>query len=117
MFTIAKEFHFSASHALYDFPPDHKCYRLHGHNYVVVVELQSRRTDEKGVVLDYGELSPVQSYIDQTLDHRHLNDVLPFHPTAELLAEHLYKVFRLFIEHLASVTVKETEKTSATYRP
>ena len=39
MFRIRKEFHFSASHRLEHLPPDHQCARLHGHNYVVVVEL------------------------------------------------------------------------------
>lgn len=39
MFRIRKEFHFSASHQLTHLPPDHQCARLHGHNYIVVVEL------------------------------------------------------------------------------
>ncbi len=36
MFTITKEFHFSASHQLSHLPEDHQCARLHGHNYVAV---------------------------------------------------------------------------------
>lgn len=39
MFRITKEFHFSASHQLCRLPVDHQCARLHGHNYIVVVEL------------------------------------------------------------------------------
>ena len=41
MYRISKEFHFSASHQLTDLPADHQCARLHGHNYIVVVELNS----------------------------------------------------------------------------
>ena len=39
MYRITKEFHFSASHQLKDLPDDHPCARMHGHNYVVVIEL------------------------------------------------------------------------------
>ena len=39
MFRIRKEFHFSASHQLTHLPDDHQCARLHGHNYIVVIEL------------------------------------------------------------------------------
>ena len=41
MYRITKEFHFSASHQLSHLPDDHQCARLHGHNYIVVVELAS----------------------------------------------------------------------------
>lgn len=42
MFRITKEFHFSASHQLTGLPEDHQCARLHGHNYIVEVELGFR---------------------------------------------------------------------------
>ena len=42
MFTITKEFHFSASHVLDRLPSWHPCARMHGHNYVVVLELSAR---------------------------------------------------------------------------
>ncbi|RWP82168.1 MAG: 6-carboxytetrahydropterin synthase QueD, partial [Mesorhizobium sp.] len=42
MFHISKEFHFSASHQLTSLPPNHQCARLHGHNYVVVVQLSAK---------------------------------------------------------------------------
>ncbi|MFI6697695.1 6-pyruvoyl trahydropterin synthase family protein [Streptomyces sp. NPDC050509] len=38
---ISKEFHFSASHQLDGLPEDHPCGRLHGHNYVVALELSA----------------------------------------------------------------------------
>ena len=39
MYRITKEFHFSASHQLAHLPHDHQCARMHGHNYIVEVEL------------------------------------------------------------------------------
>ncbi|HBU96439.1 6-pyruvoyl trahydropterin synthase family protein, partial [Thalassospira lucentensis] len=40
MFTITKQFAFSASHQLAGLDADHPCSRLHGHNYIVEVELK-----------------------------------------------------------------------------
>ena len=45
MFRITKEFHFSASHQLTALPAEHQCARLHGHNYIVVVELSAAELD------------------------------------------------------------------------
>lgn len=82
---ISKDFDFSASHVLSGLPPMHKCTRLHGHSYRVRVTL-SGRADEMGFVLDFCELAWVRELIDGELDHRHLNDVLDFNPTAENIA-------------------------------
>ena len=75
MFIISKEFHFSASHQLDHLPDGHQCARLHGHNYVVIVDLRCADLDANGFVLDYGELDSFADWIKRTVDHRHLNDV------------------------------------------
>ena len=116
MYTITKEFDFSAAHSLCQLPKDHKCYRLHGHNYIVIVELEAEELDYRGFVSDYGELRSIKTWIDTHLDHQNLNEILPFEPTAELIAEKLYNTFLQMYPQLVSVTVKETPKTSATYR-
>ncbi|MEP6067936.1 MAG: 6-carboxytetrahydropterin synthase, partial [Paracoccaceae bacterium] len=64
MYRITKEFHFSASHQLLNLPEDHQCARLHGHNYIVIVELASTSLNSNGFVRDYGELKPLKTYID-----------------------------------------------------
>lgn len=76
MFTITKEFHFSASHVLDRLPAWHPCARLHGHNYVVILELSAEDSglNEVGFVRDYRELDAFKKWMDTTLDHRHLND-------------------------------------------
>jgi 6-pyruvoyltetrahydropterin/6-carboxytetrahydropterin synthase len=120
-YTISKEFAFSASHQLDGLPEDHQCSRLHGHNYVIKVLLGSRRTDEVGFIVDYGELSFIKDFLDQVWDHRHLNDVAPFNegvnPTAENMASVLLNLvaYRL-IERvdMIEVGVSETPKTWAT---
>lgn len=114
---ISKRFDFSASHVLDGLPEGHQCGRLHGHNYSVIVTLGADRLDETGFVVDYGEMGQFKKWVDAELDHRHLNDVCPFNPTAENLAAHLYGVVRRLGLPVLAVTVDETPKTSATFRP
>lgn len=115
MFKIRKEFHFSASHSLCDLPETHPCSRVHGHNYVVTVELKSLTLDKVGMVVDYRVLDPIKKFIDSELDHRHLNDVLPFNPTAENMAGYLFELFKTEFPQLSALEVSETPKTSARY--
>lgn len=122
MFTISKDFAFSASHRLDHLPEDHQCHRLHGHNYVVRVELAANKLDTDGMILDYGLLAPFRDYIDDELDHRHLNDVVMGPTTAERLARHLHDHLDYLLVELASrrgigiaVAVSETPKTWATF--
>ena len=118
MFRISKEFHFSASHQLTDLPEDHPCHRMHGHNYIVVVELASKTLDRFGFVVDYRELAPFKTYIDEVFDHRHLNDVMNDNRvTAERLAAHFFDWCKERWREVAAVKVSETPKTWAEYRP
>ena len=115
MYTIKKRFSFSSSHQFRGLPETHPCSRNHGHNYEVEFTLQADTVNEIGFVKDYRELEFVKKYIDETLDHRNLNDILPFNPTAELIAHFLFVNFIDQLPQLIAVTVKETDKTSATY--
>lgn len=115
MYKISKQFSFSASHILEGLPQDHPCTRLHGHNYVVTIHLRSETLDEKGFVKDYRELQSVKDYIDNHLDHRHLNDVFDVNPTAENIAKCLYDIFVAQIPQIYAIEVSETPKTSAIY--
>ena len=117
MFRIKKEFHFSASHQLSHLPAGHQCANLHGHNYIAVVELSAADLNEDGFVRDYLELKPLKDYIDECFDHRHLNDVLNVHTTAENIAKHLYDWCKARWPETSSVAVSETPKTWAEYKP
>lgn len=116
MYTITKQFSFSASHRLDHLPPDHQCARLHGHNYMVEVVVKSPLLDDRGMAqLDYGQLDPFAAYLKDTLDHRHLNDVLPVRSTAENLAKFLFDRARALSPYVHAVRVSETPRTWAEY--
>ena len=115
MYTISKEFAFSASHELKGLPIEHPCSRLHGHNYIIIVKLTSVGLNKVGFVTDYKALDSIKKFIDETLDHRHLNDVLQFNPTAENIAKFFFKKFKREFPQISAIVVKETEKTAAKY--
>jgi 6-pyruvoyltetrahydropterin/6-carboxytetrahydropterin synthase len=115
MFIITKEFSFEASHQIFGLPEGHQCSRMHGHSYRVEVVIKSPCLDARGFAqVDYGELAPFKAYLDAHFDHRHLNDLIP-QPTAERIAEHLFKEARKISFFVCAVRVSETAKTWATY--
>lgn len=115
MWKISKEFHFSASHQLSGLDECHPCSRLHGHNYIIVVYLESVALNDVGFVKDYRELDTIKKYIDDNLDHRHLNDVFDFNPSAENMSKYFYNLFKKDIPFISGIEVCETPKTKALY--
>lgn len=115
MYKIRKEFSFCASHQLDCLPEGHPCTRLHGHNYVVIVELASKTLDATGMVQDYRELEPIKRFLDNGVDHKHLNDFFDFNPTAENMAKAFFELWKPKFPKLVAVEVSETPKTSARY--
>ena len=122
MYRITKEFAWSASHQLAGLPEGHQCGRLHGHNYTATVVVEAAQLDEHGFVIDFGELAFVKRYIDAFFDHRHLNDVLDFQPSAENLARYLVGVVVAGLDgemgerrYRVSVAVSETPKTTSSW--
>jgi 6-pyruvoyltetrahydropterin/6-carboxytetrahydropterin synthase len=123
VYKIAKKFKFDAGHRLEDLPEGHQCGRSHGHTYSVEVALQSRNLLDEGWVVDFGELKWFKELIDDTYDHRFLNDVVNFQTTSENLAKHFYEIVEEWLEEsdvsldiaVAYVRVSETESTYAEY--
>lgn len=119
-YRIGKRFSFDAAHRLPSLPGDHKCFRDHGHTYTVEVVLAADRLVQPGFVTDFADLEPLGNYIQSTLDHRNLNEVLDFEPTSEALACHLAQWFRDHVEptiaaRLVSMRVCETPLSWAEY--
>lgn len=83
IYSISKTLEVSACHQL-SLPYPSKCTRLHGHNWQITLFLASREKDGNGMVADFTQIKEkIQGY----LDHGNLNELLPFNPTAENIAE------------------------------
>ena len=122
MFTISKRFAFSASHELLGLADDHPCARLLGHNYEVELVSEAVELDATGFVHDYAAFDGLKQLLDEQLDHRHLNDVIPGQPSAERIAWWLFEWCKGNLPPEAAaarvaVRVSETPRTWAEYRP
>jgi 6-pyruvoyltetrahydropterin/6-carboxytetrahydropterin synthase len=118
MYTIAKRFTFSASHIIGGLPDEHPCSRLHGHNYEVEVVLQSAMLDPVGFVRDFNELSALKDFIDRTIDHKHLNEVLGHdRTTTEVISKWLYDWCKQRWPEVTAVRVSEMPGAWAQYQP
>lgn len=141
MYKVIHKHEISMAHRLVGHPRG--CGRLHGHNYLIEVELLSHDLNDDGMVVDFGLIkSTCDEWLDSNWDHRlmlwegdpllkteevrqALADnglvVVDGNPTAEYMARKLQLVFsdllyRAFPAALSvSVTVHETSTGRAFY--
>ena len=115
---LVKEFSFESAHRLPMVPPEHKCFRMHGHSYRIEVCLAGDIDPKLGWLVDFGEIAArVEPLLKQELDHRVLNDVPGLeNPTSEVLAGWLWKRIAALVPQLSAITVHETCTSRCTYR-
>ena len=114
---IRKQFRFEAAHVLPHHPG--KCSRLHGHSYRLDVAVEGPLQSAgpaQGMVLDFDEISSlVKPSIIERLDHSSLNDLLP-NPTAEHIAEWIWRELSGKLAGLCEIVVWETQTACAVIR-
>lgn len=107
MYTVIKRMEISAAHQLRLSYPS-KCENLHGHNWIITVSCRSEKLNEDGMVIDFTHIKQV---VKEQLDHKCLNDILPFNPTAENIAKWICDQ----IPTCFKVEVRESEGNTAIY--
>jgi len=132
MYRVTREIAFCYGHRLLNY--EGKCRHLHGHNGRAVIALQAQALDDRGMLVDFGEIKrKIQRWIDENLDHRmilHRDD--PARRALEQLGEPLYlvdvnptaeNIARLIIEYakgqgfpIVETCLWETPRCYATYR-
>lgn len=124
MIRIGKRLTFAASHILWNDDwidsANHeifgKCSSMHGHNYVVEIDVAGTPNSADGMVVNYDVLKD----LIKRVDHKHLNDVVDVHPvTAENLCTwFVHELDQIFVSQhrdarTVRVLVKETESSFA----
>jgi 6-pyruvoyltetrahydropterin/6-carboxytetrahydropterin synthase len=111
---VRRRFRFEAAHRLPRHPG--KCRELHGHSYALLVTVELPVDPESGMGIDFADLKAiVRREVVDHLDHRCVNDLIE-NPTAELMAEWMW---RRLVEHLpglVEIELHETEDSSVVYR-
>lgn len=133
MFRVSQEIDFCYGHRLLNY--DGKCRHLHGHNGRLVIVLEAEELDERGMLVDFGDIKrSVRTWVDNELDHRMiLNRNDPIIPYLKSINEPMYlidwnptaeNIARLVFEYAAAqglpvreVLLWETPKSYATYAP
>ena len=107
MFIVKKRMEIAGAHRL-NLNYESKCANLHGHNWIVTVWCKSQTLDANGMVMDF---THIKREVQDKLDHKFLNDVVQFNPTAENIAKWVCEQ----IPHCYRVSVQESEGNVATY--
>lgn len=91
MYKVTKEFKFDSAHYLKGYSG--KCANLHGHTWRLAVTIQGRFLNNLGMLMDFKRLKEiVENIVIDYLDHKVLNDILEFNPTAENISKYIFKL-------------------------
>lgn len=114
---IFREFTFEAAHRLPNVPEGHKCARLHGHSFTVVLHVEGEVGAESGWVMDFADLKRAFKPVWERLDHYYLNEIPGLeNPTSEVLARWIWNELKPGLPELSQITVRETCTSGCTYR-
>lgn len=108
MYYITKRLEIAGAHNL-ELDYESKCKNLHGHNWIITVYCKAESLDQNGMVIDFKK---VKNKISDKLDHKYLNEIVDFNPTAENMAKYICDEIG---EKCYKVSVQESEGNIATY--
>lgn len=112
---IWRRYILESAHRLPNVPEGHKCGRMHGHGFQVILHVnQDLGAGHMGV--DYDVIDSVWAPIHNELDHACLNDVAGLeNPTSEMISGWLWRRLKVELPQLSSVTVYETASCGANF--
>jgi 6-pyruvoyltetrahydropterin/6-carboxytetrahydropterin synthase len=108
MYEVKKRIEISAAHKL-SLDYESKCTNLHGHNWIIDVYLRSETLDKNGMVMDF---TRIKREIQDKFDHKVINDIVDFNPTAENIAKYICDVLS---PYCFRVDVQESTDNTASY--
>lgn len=114
---IYKEFRIEAAHRLPNLPAEHKCSRLHGHSFRIIVTVEGPLRQPQGWVRDFADIAEAFQPLFEQLDHRYLNEIEGLeNPTSENLAIWVWERLKPSLPDLVEVEVRETCTSGCRYK-
>ncbi|HLA33566.1 MAG TPA: 6-carboxytetrahydropterin synthase [Rhodocyclaceae bacterium] len=110
---VWRRYVFEAAHQLPHVQPGHKCGRMHGHGFEVIVHANTE-LGSAALSLDYDALDRLWAPLHAELHHACLNDIAGLHnPTSEVIACWIWRRLKPNLPPLSWVTVYETASCGA----
>jgi 6-pyruvoyltetrahydropterin/6-carboxytetrahydropterin synthase len=110
---VWRRYAFESAHRLPHVPPGHKCGRMHGHGFEVIVHAEQDLGD-RALGIDYGELDRLWAPLQEVLGYACLNDIPGLaNPTSEMISSWLWARLKPGLPELSHVTVYETASCGA----
>jgi 6-pyruvoyltetrahydropterin/6-carboxytetrahydropterin synthase len=110
---VWRRYVFQSAHRLPHVPVGHKCGRMHGHGFEVIVHARQSTGEDR---IDADRLDAVWTPLQQVLDHACLNDLPGLeNPTSEMLSSWLWQRLQPALPELSWITVFETASCGANF--
>jgi 6-pyruvoyltetrahydropterin/6-carboxytetrahydropterin synthase len=104
-----------AAHRLPHVPLGHKCGRMHGHGFEVILHA-NQDIGDRPIGVTYEALDALWAPIHEELDHACLNDIAGLeNPTSEMISAWLWRRLEPELPELSWVTVFETAQCGASF--
>jgi 6-pyruvoyltetrahydropterin/6-carboxytetrahydropterin synthase len=112
---IWRRYLLQSAHRLPNVAPGHKCGRVHGHGFEVILHADSA-IGSRPLGIDYDRIDHIWAPLHAELDHAFLNDIPGLeNPTSELISSWLWQRLKPELPELSWVTVFETGQCGASF--
>ncbi|MCF6301359.1 MAG: 6-carboxytetrahydropterin synthase QueD, partial [Proteobacteria bacterium] len=103
---IYKEFYLESAHWLPNVPEGHKCGRLHGHSFKVIITVAGQPDQSTGWIIDFADIKEAFASLYQQLDHACLNHIEGLeNPTSENLSIWIWRKLQPELPQLSKIEV------------
>ncbi|HEX2541082.1 MAG TPA: 6-carboxytetrahydropterin synthase [Caldimonas sp.] len=112
---VWRRYKFQAAHRLPNVALGHKCGRMHGHGFEVIVHA-NQDLGSRPLSIDYDHLDEIWAPLNIELNYKCLNEIEGLdNPTSEILSSWLWKRVKPVLPELSWVTVFETGACGANF--
>lgn len=112
---VWRRYKFQAAHRLPNVPTGHKCGRMHGHGFEVIVHA-NQDLGSRPLSIDYDHLDELWAPLHFELNYRCLNEIEGLsNPTSELISSWLWRRLKPQLPELSWITVFETGSCGANF--
>jgi queuosine biosynthesis protein QueD len=113
---LFREFTFESARKLTRLPENHKCSRVHGHTFRVIIHVAGDIDADTGWLMDFSELDSKINQIREQLDHGFLNDIPGLeNPTTENIARWIWNTLKPGLVCLSRVVIQENPFSGCIY--